>query len=365
MDDLESLELLSLVSRVTTELQNHLGINDKTLAEFVIDQHLKCSAFSDFKSSLQALGADFPQSLMESVDRLVLTMHPKYKNKQSSTDKQQKERNTDGDSLNDTERKARVFKGLAVPDSAPQFDDDEYGQPQEKPEDNAKSGAMDDTFAMLESLAGKSKDQNGTSGRRKRSRSPDGDGYERGRSRRERYRSRSRSRSEDRHRDKYSSGKNWTQRDDYKDRRRRKYDDDEEDDYIRPPPAELDDQPILYKIYDGQVTNIKDFGAFVTIQGVKGKCDGLVHVSAMQEGARVNHPSDLVSRGQPVKIKVVSIQGSRIGLSMKEVDQVTGLDLIPQKRVASGANMERLDGTGADDRYGDLGSSVPDRKSVV
>jgi ATP-dependent RNA helicase DHX8/PRP22 len=38
---------------------------------------------------------------------------------------------------------------------------------------------------------------------------------------------------------------------------------------------------------------------------------------------------------------------------------VTGRDLIPQKRIASGANMERLDGTGVDDRYGSLSSSVP------
>ena len=41
MDDFTSLELLSLVSKVTSELQNHLGISDKTLAEFVIDQHEK------------------------------------------------------------------------------------------------------------------------------------------------------------------------------------------------------------------------------------------------------------------------------------------------------------------------------------
>jgi ATP-dependent RNA helicase DHX8/PRP22 len=97
----------------------------------------------------------------------------------------------------------------------------------------------------------------------------------------------------------------------------------------------------------------------VNLQGVRGKVDGLVHVSAMQEGARVNHPSDLVSRGQPVKVKVVSIQGTRIGLSMKEVDQVTGRDLIPEKRLASGANMERLHGTDAKDRYGNLDSDVP------
>lgn len=121
----------------------------------------------------------------------------------------------------------------------------------------------------------------------------------------------------------------------------------------------MDDQPILYKIYDGRVTGVKDFGVFVNLHGVKGKVDGLVHVSAMQEGARVNHPSDLVSRGQHVKVKVISIQGSRIGLSMKEVDQVTGRDLVPQRRLATGANMERLDGMSAKDRYGNLSSEVP------
>lgn len=68
----------------------------------------------------------------------------------------------------------------------------------------------------------------------------------------------------------------------------------------------------------------------------------------MQEGARVNHPSDLLSRGQEVKVKVSKIEGNRIGLSIKEVDQVTGRDLMPQRRIASGANMERLDGRPAD-----------------
>ena len=79
MDDLESLELLSLVSKVTSELQNHLGISDKTLAEFVIAQHAECKSLSEFQDKLEAMGAEFPQSLIESIDRLVKTMHPKYK----------------------------------------------------------------------------------------------------------------------------------------------------------------------------------------------------------------------------------------------------------------------------------------------
>lgn len=112
---------------------------------------------------------------------------------------------------------------------------------------------------------------------------------------------------------------------------------------------EIDDEPILFKVYDGHVTGVKDFGAFVNLHGVKGKVDGLVHISALTEGQRVNHPSDLVSRGQAVKVKVQKIEGNRIGLSMKEVDQETGRDMAPQARIQSGANMERLGGGGYDD----------------
>ena len=81
MDDIGSLELLSLVAKVTSELHNHLGINDKVLAEFVIDQHLKSESFEGFKQNLKQMGADFPPSLFESLDRLILTMHPTRKAK--------------------------------------------------------------------------------------------------------------------------------------------------------------------------------------------------------------------------------------------------------------------------------------------
>ncbi|KAJ5107277.1 hypothetical protein N7456_003952 [Penicillium angulare] len=365
MDDLESLELFSLVSRVTNELQNHLGINDKTLAEFVIAQHLNCNGvFPEFKKKLDDMGAEFPQSLMESIDRLVLTMHPKYKGKKAS-DGDAGNNGAAGDDLDEfdaLEKKSRVFKGLAVADTEKRWEENDYL------ESDAQAGAMDDTFAMLEGLAGKAGDEKPRSSRNdrghKRSRSPEYDDR-RGRQHKDRYRSRSRSRS----------GHRRSKNDDlvdefgrsigrYKDRedghrngksdRRRRRDRDEDD--FRQRPVELDDQPQLYKIYDGTVTGVKDFGAFVNLSGVKGKVDGLVHVSAMQEGVRVNHPSDLVSRGQPVKVKVVSIQGTRIGLSMKEADQVTGMDMIPQKRLASGANMQSLDDN---DRYGGLTSDIP------
>ena len=37
---------------------------------------------------------------------------------------------------------------------------------------------------------------------------------------------------------------------------------------------ELDEKPVLYKIYNGRVTTLRDFGAFVSLEGVKGRVEG-------------------------------------------------------------------------------------------
>lgn len=67
---------------------------------------------------------------------------------------------------------------------------------------------------------------------------------------------------------------------------------------------------------------------------------GMVHVTNIQAGARANSAADLLSRGKPVKVKVMSMTGSRIGLSMKDVDQATGRDLSPHLRIKSEAELE-------------------------
>ena len=66
---------------------------------------------------------------------------------------------------------------------------------------------------------------------------------------------------------------------------------------------------------------------------------GLVHISNIQVGARANSAADLLSRGQPVKVKVMSVAGNRVGLSMKDVDQTTGRDLTPHLRIKSEAEI--------------------------
>ena len=55
----------------------------------------------------------------------------------------------------------------------------------------------------------------------------------------------------------------------------------------------------------------------------------MVHVSQIRKEGRITSASEVVKRGQHVKVKVLSIAGKKISLSMRDVDQVTGEDLAP------------------------------------
>jgi polyribonucleotide nucleotidyltransferase len=105
------------------------------------------------------------------------------------------------------------------------------------------------------------------------------------------------------------------------------------------------------KIYNGKVVNIVDFGAFVNFMGGK---DGLVHVSEMRN-ERVEKPTDVVSEGMEVKVKVLEIdQRGKVRLSMRVVDQETGEEL-EDTRPPREAREPREGGRGGDrgDRGGD------------
>jgi len=68
----------------------------------------------------------------------------------------------------------------------------------------------------------------------------------------------------------------------------------------------------------GVVRNLTDFGAFIEIvPGV----DGLVHISDMSWTRRINHPSEVVQKGDEVEAVVTSVDtyNQRISLSMKEL----------------------------------------------
>ena len=78
------------------------------------------------------------------------------------------------------------------------------------------------------------------------------------------------------------------------------------------------------RIYEGKVVKLMDFGAFVNFYG---KRDGLVHVSQISE-ERVNHPKDVLTEGQNVKVKLMGIDDrGKSKLSMKVIDQSTGKEI--------------------------------------
>ncbi len=70
------------------------------------------------------------------------------------------------------------------------------------------------------------------------------------------------------------------------------------------------------QIIDGVVKNITEYGAFVDLGGI----DGLLHVTDMA-WRRVNHPSEVVTIGQPVKVKIIKINQDthRISLGIKQL----------------------------------------------
>ncbi len=264
---------------------------------------------------------------------------------------------------------------LALPNQKPEAPPE---KPQPKEEDVE---AADDMMAMLESMAPGTKKEE----KRSRSRSRDRRDRKRGGGRRRsssseddrssrRRRSRSRDRDRDRRggrrssrdRDRDRSSRRSRSRDRKRDRNRsrsRNRDDHRRRDRLpdRPPPQPT--EPEVYGIYPGKVQNITGFGCFVALEGFGGgggggrggggyrnKVEGLVHISQLRREGRVNTVEEVVTRGQEVKVKVLSIAGTgKISLSMKDVDQSTGEDLNPgaNKPVsgaefATGANADIL-----------------------
>jgi small subunit ribosomal protein S1 len=72
------------------------------------------------------------------------------------------------------------------------------------------------------------------------------------------------------------------------------------------------------QVVEGKISNIVDFGAFVDLDGI----DGLIHISELS-WSHVNHPSEVVSIGDNVRIKVLDIDRDRqrISLGLKQTQE--------------------------------------------
>lgn len=392
MDELQKLEHLSLVSKLCTELDNHLGINDKDLAEFIIDLESKNATFDAFRKALVENGAEFPDSLISNLQRIIKLMRP-------SSSGNSNEETTDGKtsgSSSKAEKLAMMFPGLALAndkfsklDSGSSSSDSDSDEKEKKDKKDIKKKvededlkAVDDAMLELEALAPgfenkptkqESKDFKKKLEKRSRSRSKsrekhrdrdrkreksrernkysdsvrsrdkdrhrDRDRRSRSRSRNRSDRRRSRSRSRDnsrrhrrsrsRSRDRNERKRRSRSRSKDRSKRTRRSSSRESKREKMPPPAPMADDPEPGKIYSGKVANIVPFGCFVQLFGLRKRWEGLVHISQLRSEGRVTDVTEVVNRNSTVKVKVMSVTGQKVSLSMKEVDQESGQDLNP------------------------------------
>ncbi|KAK6191264.1 hypothetical protein SNE40_002997 [Patella caerulea] len=87
-----------------------------------------------------------------------------------------------------------------------------------------------------------------------------------------------------------------------------------------------DDIPNLHTIFNGEVASVQNYGVFVKIPGSRKQ--GLVHKSQMSK-SKIEDPSEMLSVGEMVYCKIISIENDKVALSMKMVSQTNGVDLDP------------------------------------
>jgi ATP-dependent RNA helicase DHX8/PRP22 len=374
---MEDLQRLGLISKVCSELDNHLGFSDKTLAEFIIHLAQQHPSPKQFQKALLENGAEFPDNFADNLHRLINKMSGKGGTTPSASS-----------ASNSVEPPKTVvqkkFPGLARPNTAPVVltgmaeedpvhlvsnssvrAEDKGKESSRKQSDTVetKTGERDTVRRSGDAGRGAARDADSSRGER------DDGARGRGDSRERRDDNRNGSRWNDRDgangrgrddsrrdgQDRYDrGGERGSDRDGNRggDRERRPRDDSRDrNDRGRgnyggrsdSPPAKrskpMSSEPELYGIYEGKITNILDFGCFVELEGFNRK-EGLVHVAQVQQGM-VRDLKAVVKRGQRVKVKVISITGNKMALSMKEVDQNTGADLLPERSKETMARLQQ------------------------
>ncbi|KAM6964405.1 ATP-dependent RNA helicase DHX8-like [Tautogolabrus adspersus] len=324
-DEIKRLEYLSLVSKVCTELENHLGISEKDLAEFIICLAEKHPTFKEFKAVLFKNGADFTDTLTGNLLRLIHTMRPLP----STSKADQSEVKSHGERDKLKEKYPALCKPddpvWMIPPGLPDKDDEHVAAAAMKELEMLMpnfSGTSSDNSSAKPSQGDRGRDTDGQSGRkRSRSRSRDREGEANPKQRRKRVsRWSDHPPSPSRVNDNNTNNTN-NKEDKDSDRWRDRLVD-------RPPPEE----PVVGDIYNGKINSIMQFGCFVQLEGLRKRWEGLVHISELRKEGRIANVADVVTKSQKVKVKVLSFTGTKASLSMKDVDQETGEDLNPNRR---------------------------------
>jgi ATP-dependent RNA helicase DHX8/PRP22 len=317
----ERLQELSLIKKVSEEMAPHLdGLQDKTLAEFVIsmtetqvkkmlkaDDRDDLNAVQGLRSSLMENGsASFPLSLCSVLVTLVRDQSPRIERFRTKLVERRKKVGVQNDkphvlaSMETSFRKEELgteFPGLAKPNLS-------HSIPLDADFYEHVSKKEDDIYNVNKRQAVESRQPRNV-----------------------------------------SNLPSWMTKD------------DSALPLKRPRP---DDTLELYCIYQGTVQKIMDFGMIVDLRIGSRTEEGVVYNSHVSK-SRTEHPKDVgFRRGQPVRAKVISLKNSKVILSLKDVDQVTGNDLMPHRSLAGVDTGELARGitSTVDGNIGGIASSV-------
>eukprot|EP00249_Psilotum_nudum_P023176 c28773_g1_i1 orf=661-4329(-) len=351
-DGVAKLEYFSLVSKVCTELESNIGCSDKVLAEFIIDLAQGSENYETFTQRLKENGAEMPEYFVRTLLTIIhAILPPKSKSgKEKSKGKDtpyaalsladDKQRVKEIEDELDREVKRRRDQDIAQEDDRREqrrHRNDGIGR-----EEIGKIGGVGDRDEGRSRNWGREKDEEiGRSykdiDREERGRGRDEENSKSGR----RYRDDGRERwhDEDRHGDREKWHRDRGRERDgergYHRRSDRNGQSDggsmkEQKDDRTAPPNEIE----LFGVYRGRISRIMDNGCFVQIFGFRDRKEGIVHVSQIAS-RRIVNAKDAVKRDQEVWVKIVSLSGQKISLSMRDVDQRTGEDLLPMKMITA------------------------------
>ncbi|KAI3833193.1 hypothetical protein MKX03_027526 [Papaver bracteatum] len=328
-EGLKKLEYLSLVSKVCIELESHIGFTDKVLAEFITEIGRDSDSIDEFDTKLKNNGAEMPDYFVHTLFTIIhAILLPSSK------------------SMKDDDGKARVNeleREIEKEDRDKQREEEES----KRNERDRDSGRDRDGGRGCRDRDG-GRDGGGGRGCRDRDGGRDGGGGRKRHNRdRERYDERDGRRGERLRGEEGDQGydrregrgkeRDRSCGDGGRERRRRR---DENDDVNRGDyrGEKIDrhqilwNEPELYHVYAGRVVSVMDTGFFVSLNDFRGK-EGLVHVLQMAN-PRVTNAKEVVKRDQSVFVKVISLSGQKMSLSMRDVDQDTGKNLLPIKKTA-------------------------------
>ncbi|KAL8456471.1 hypothetical protein ACS0TY_034620 [Phlomoides rotata] len=282
-DGLKKLEYLSLVSKVCTELETHLGFGDKVLAEFITEMGRNCENVDEFDAQLKENGAEMPDYFVRTLLTIIhafLPPKPKSKSDKGSTKegddsfsalkiKDGKERVKELEKEIEDEAKARRRLG----------EDAEEEKYMDRVRDDERRERMDiDKEKNRERVRYRDREDRGRHrDREDKNSSMDKNGEEKGRRKHG---------SRDRDRDGYGEEKGRRKHGDI-DKSRGEYDNER-----RESKNNQLEEPELYQVYKGKISMVMDKGCFVQFHDFRGK-EGLVHVSQMAT-RRISNAKEVV-----------------------------------------------------------------------